>query len=108
MLTFGLTVRGTTRIVLPWKHVSGRSRHVDRKHGQGQLTLAKRAVDALEPEDKPWIAGSRDGKLTGFGVGAHAAGAKAFVVNSRAGKGGRRRPTTSAWWSGGSPRTLKS
>ncbi len=48
------------------------------------------------------------GKLTGFGVRVHPAGAKAFVVNSRAGNGGRGRPTTSAWWSGGSPRTLKS
>ena len=55
-----------------------------------KLTLTKRTVDALEPEDKPWIAW--DDKLTGFGVRVHPTGAKAFVVNYRAGNGGRKAP----------------
>ena len=55
-----------------------------------KLTLTKRTVDALEPEDKPWIAW--DDKLTGFGVRVHPSGAKSFVVNYRAGNGGRKAP----------------
>ena len=55
-----------------------------------KLTLTKRTVDALEAEDKPWIAW--DDKLTGFGVRVHPTGAKAFVVNYRAGNGGRKAP----------------
>ncbi|MDE0031808.1 MAG: integrase family protein [Deltaproteobacteria bacterium] len=55
-----------------------------------KLTLSKRTVDALEPEDKPWIAW--DDKLTGFGVRVHPSGAKSYVVNYRAGNGGRKAP----------------
>ena len=55
-----------------------------------KLTLTKRTVDALQPEDKPWIAW--DDKLTGFGVRVHPSGAKAFLVNYRAGNGGRKAP----------------
>ncbi|MDE0030302.1 MAG: integrase family protein [Deltaproteobacteria bacterium] len=55
-----------------------------------KLTLTKRTVDALEPEDKPWIAW--DDKLTGFGVRVHPSGAKSYVVNYRAGNGGRKAP----------------
>ena len=55
-----------------------------------KLTLTKRTVDALQPEDKPWIAW--DDKLTGFGVRVHPTGAKAFLVNYRAGNGGRKAP----------------
>ena len=55
-----------------------------------KLTLTKRSVDALEPEDKPWIAW--DDRLTGFGVRVHPSGAKAFLVNYRAGNGGRKAP----------------
>ena len=47
------------------------------------LTLTKRALDALEPEEKPWD--SWDGNLTGLGVRLHPLRAKAFVVNGRAG-----------------------
>ena len=50
------------------------------------LTLTKRPVDALEPENKPWIAW--DGKLTGFGVRVHPARAKAFVVDPAAATAG--------------------
>ncbi len=55
-----------------------------------KLTLTKRTVDALEAEDKPWIAW--DDKLTGFGVRVHPSGAKSYVVNYRAGNGGRKAP----------------
>ncbi len=55
-----------------------------------KLTLTKRTVDALEPEDKPWIAW--DDKLTGFGVRVHPSGAKAYLVNYRSGTGGRKAP----------------
>ncbi|MDE0035826.1 MAG: Arm DNA-binding domain-containing protein [Deltaproteobacteria bacterium] len=49
-----------------------------------KLTLTKRTVDTLEPEDKPWIAW--DDKLTGFGVRVHPSGAKSYVVNYCAGR----------------------
>ncbi len=55
-----------------------------------KLTLTKRTVDALEPDGKPWIAW--DDKLTGFGVRVHPSGAKSFLVNYRAGNGGRKAP----------------
>ena len=55
-----------------------------------RLTITKRAVDALEPADKPWIAW--DDKLTGFGVRVHPTGTKSFIVNYRSGDGGRKAP----------------
>ena len=55
-----------------------------------KLTLTKRTVDALEPEDKPWIAW--DDRLTGFGVRVHPSGRKSYLVNYRAGNGGRKAP----------------
>ena len=55
-----------------------------------KLTITKRAVDALKPADKPWIAW--DDKLTGFGVRVHPTGAKSFIVNYRTGDGGRKAP----------------
>ena len=55
-----------------------------------RTTLTKQAVDALEPAGKPWIAW--DDKLTGFGVRVYPAGTKTFIVNYRAGHGGRRAP----------------
>ena len=54
-----------------------------------KLTLTKRAVQAMTPGDKPWIAW--DDKLTGFGVQVHPKGAKSFLVNYRTG-GGRKAP----------------
>ena len=54
-------------------------------------TLTKRTVDALQPAEKPWIAW--DDKLTGFGVRIQPSGTKAFIVNYRAGDGGRKAPT---------------
>ena len=55
-----------------------------------KLNLTKRTVDALKPDGKSWIA--RNDKLTGFGVRVYPSGAKAFLVNYRAGNGGRKAP----------------
>ena len=55
-----------------------------------RITLNKRNLDALKPEDKPWIAW--DDRITGFGVKVHPTGAKSFIVNYRAGDGGRKAP----------------
>jgi len=55
-----------------------------------KLTLTKRAVEAMTPGDKPWIAW--DDKLTGFGVQVHPTGAKSFLVNYRTDGGGRKAP----------------
>ena len=53
-----------------------------------KLTLTKRAVEAMKPADKPWIAW--DDKLTGFGIQVHPSGIKSFFVNYRTGNGGRK------------------
>ena len=55
-----------------------------------RTTLTKRAVDAFQPADTAWIAW--DDKLTGFGLRIHPAGTKSFIVNYRAGDGGRKAP----------------
>ena len=55
-----------------------------------KLTLTKRAVEALEPADAPWIAW--DDKLTGFGVRVQPSGIKSFILNYRPGDGGRKAP----------------
>ena len=55
-----------------------------------RTTLSKRTIDALEPAEKPWIAW--DDKLVGFGIRIHPSGTKAFIVNYRAGDGGRKAP----------------
>ena len=55
-----------------------------------KLTLTKRTVEALEPADKPWIAW--DDKLVGFGVRVQPSGTRSFIVNYRAGEGGRKAP----------------
>ena len=47
-------------------------------------------MDALKPEDKPWIAW--DSRVTGFGVRVYPSGQKSFVVNYRSGDGGRNAP----------------
>ena len=55
-----------------------------------RLTLTKRSIEALAPAEKSWIAW--DDKLTGFGVRVQPSGTKSFIVNYRAGDGGRRAP----------------
>lgn len=55
-----------------------------------KLSLGKRAIDALEPADKPWIAW--DDKLTGFGIKVHPSGLKSFIVNFRTEDAGRNAP----------------
>ena len=55
-----------------------------------RLHLTKRAVDALEPAEKSWIAW--DDRLTGFGCRVQPSGTKSFIVNYRLGDGGRRAP----------------
>ena len=53
-----------------------------------KITLNKRTVEALAPADKPFIAW--DDKVTGFGCRVQPSGTKSFIVNYRAGEGGRR------------------
>ncbi len=55
-----------------------------------RLTLNRRSVKALKPADKSWIAW--DDRLTGFGVRVQPTGLKSFIVNYRAGDGGRKAP----------------
>ena len=64
--------------------------HPVKRIAKVKLTLSKRTVEALEPADKPWIAW--DDKLTGFGVRVQPSGTRTFVVNYRAGDGGRKAP----------------
>ena len=55
-----------------------------------RTTLTKRVIEALDPTDTSWIAW--DDKLTGFGIRVHPGGGKSFIVNYRAGDGGRKAP----------------
>ena len=55
-----------------------------------RLTLTVRSVDALKPTERSWIAW--DDRLTGFGVRVQPTALKSFIVNYRAGDGGRKAP----------------
>jgi hypothetical protein len=56
--------------------------------GDTVVTISgKRAVDALEPRERPYIV--FDGQLPGFGVRIMPSGLKTFVLDYRAGAGGR-------------------
>ena len=55
-----------------------------------KLSLTGRTIEALKPVDKSWIAW--DDRLTGFGVRVQPTGLKSFIVNYRAGDGGRKAP----------------
>ena len=59
-----------------------------KKTARRKLTLNKRAVEALRPAEKPFIAW--DDKLTGFGVRVQPSGVRSYLVNYRADGGGRR------------------
>ena len=64
--------------------------HSAKRIAKVKLTLTKRNVDALQPTDRPWIAW--DDKISGFGVRVQPSGTRTFVVNYRAGDGGRKAP----------------
>jgi hypothetical protein len=49
--------------------------------------LTKRAIDALEPRAKPFIA--YDAAVAGFGVRVMPSGLKSFIIEYRPGAGGR-------------------
>ena len=55
-----------------------------------KVILTRRTIEALKPGERPWIAW--DAKLTGFGVRVQPTGTKSFIVNYRAGSGGRTAP----------------
>ena len=55
-----------------------------------RIAISKRTVDALQPAEREWIAW--DDRLTGFGVRVYPSGRKSYIVNYRAGDGGRRAP----------------
>ena len=55
-----------------------------------KVTLTERTIEALTPEARPWIAW--DDQVTGFGVRVQPTGTKSFIVNYRAGDGGRTAP----------------
>ena len=79
-----LPVRAHCAIVLAMNTTPGK------RTAKVRLTLTKRAVEALEPAEKSWIAW--DDKLTGFGVRVQPSGTKSFIVNYRPGDGGRKAP----------------
>ena len=66
------------------------NQHSAKRVAKVKLTLTKRTVEALKPDDKPWIAW--DDKLVGFGCRVQPSGTKSFIVNYRAGEGGRKAP----------------
>ena len=53
-----------------------------------KVTLTRRSIEALQPGAQPWIAW--DTKLTGFGIRIQPSGIRSFIVNYRAGSGGRK------------------
>ena len=53
-----------------------------------KITLNKRNVDALKPAEKPYIAW--DDRVTGFGLRVQPSGVRSYLVNYRAGAGGRK------------------
>ena len=53
-----------------------------------KITLNNRNVEALVPEDRPYIVW--DDRLTGFGLRVQPSGVRSYIVNYRAGDGGRK------------------
>ena len=62
------------------------NRKAGRRVAKLRTELTIPTIEALEPAARPWIAW--DDKVTGFGVRVQRSGAKSFIVNFRAGKGG--------------------
>ncbi len=64
------------------------STHSGKRTAILKMTLNKRSVDALVPGPTPFIAW--DDRLTGFGVRVQPSGVRSYIVNYRAGQGGRK------------------
>ena len=70
--------------------------HVDDEHLDDESAWVPLALEGTtcrtsrEPVERPWIAW--DDRLTGFGVRIHPAGTRTFIVDYRAGNGGRKAP----------------
>lgn len=69
---------------------AGMEKTTGKRIAKVSTTLTKRTIEALEPAAKSWIAW--DNKLIGFGCRVQPSGTKAFIVNYRAGAGGRKAP----------------
>ena len=52
-----------------------------------KVTLTRRTIEALKPQERPWIAW--DTQVTGFGVRVQPTGTKSFIVNYRSRRAGR-------------------
>ena len=69
---------------------SGMTKPSGKRIALNKLSLTKRTVEALKPAAKSWIAW--DDTLTGFGIRVQPTGIKSYIVNYRAGDGGRKAP----------------
>ena len=58
-----------------------------RRTARVKVTLTKRTIEALSPQERPWIAW--DTEVTGFGVRVQPTGTKSFIVNYRSPRAGR-------------------
>src|SRR4051794_9503758 len=56
-------------------------------HNSMKFKISKRAVDALQAAEKPFVA--YDSDLTGFGVRVMPTGSKSWIIEYRPGSGGR-------------------
>ena len=63
---------------------------MEKRTARVKITLNKSSIEALQPADKPWIAW--DDRLSGFGCRVQPSGLRSFIVNYRAGAGGRNAP----------------
>ncbi len=88
-VSFHVLIVGLTIGRLP-HHGAMKNHRTAKRTAKAKLTLTKRTVEALEPADNPWIAW--DDKLTGFGCRVQPSGTRSFIVNYRAGDGGRKAP----------------
>lgn len=61
------------------RYTPAMSARAGKRTAKVKLTLTERAVEALRPAARPWIAW--DDRLTGFGVRVQPSGVKSFIVN---------------------------